>query len=357
MIDRVQTLRNFLKENRHKFDGFFITKPENRAYLSAFTGSFGYLLVTLDDLVLFTDGRYVEQAAAQSPGWSVVRLARPFEENVVKELKRLNISRLGFEAEHLSYADFNYWKDALPSVHWEPTQGIIARFRWNKDPAEVALIRRAVEIASQAFEEMLGDLKPGQTEREVASRLEFNMRKHGADAIAFDTIVASGQRGALPHGRATDKVIQAGELVTFDFGARYDGYNSDITRTVAVGKPTDRQREIYNLVLEAQLAGCEAVKPGAICREVDQVSRGYFEKNGVVEYFLHSLGHNLGREVHETPFLTPPDSTPIEEGMVLTIEPGLYIQGRGGVRIEDDLLVTKNGAEILPKISKELIIV
>jgi Xaa-Pro aminopeptidase len=356
MNQRLDQMRAYLNQNGDKFEGFFVSKPENRSYLSGFTGSFGYLLITPQDAILFTDGRYVEQATSQAPGWTVVRLQRPFEQAVAGELKRLNLRRLAFEAEHLTFGDYTYWSGSLENSEWFPTQGVISGFRQRKGPEEVAQLRQAVAIADKAFEYLLGILKPGMTEREAAAELEFAMRKYGADAIAFDTILASGWRGALPHGRASDKKIEKGELITVDFGARFESYNSDITRTVVIGQPTERQRQIYDLVLGAQLAGCEAVRPGVSCSEVDGVSRKYFENAGVVEYFLHSLGHSLGREVHETPFLTPTDTTPLEPGMVVTVEPGLYISEWGGVRIEDDLLVTASGAEILPRSPKELII-
>ena len=356
MNERLSRIRAYVNENLDKFEGFFVTKPESRAYLSGFTGSFGYLLITPQEAVLFTDGRYVEQAAAQAPGWTIVRLQRPFEQNVIPELKRLNVVKVGFEAEHLTYGDYQFWTQAMPETQWLPTQGVVAHMRWRKDPAEIETIRKAVDIADRAFADILGLIKPGMTERDLAAELEYAMRKHGADAPAFDSIIASGWRGALPHGRASDKVIAKGEMITFDFGARYQGYNSDVTRTIVLGQPTDRQREIYKLVLEAQLAGCEAVRPGVAANTVDAVSRQYFEKAGVVNYYLHSLGHNLGREVHEAPFLTPTDPTPLEADMVLTVEPGLYISEWGGVRIEDDLLVTSSGAEILSRTTKELIV-
>ncbi len=356
MNERVSQVRAFLKENADKYEGFFVTKPESRSYLSGFTGSFGYLLITPQETVLFTDGRYVEQAANQATGWTIVRLQRPFEENIIPEIKRLNLSQIAFEAEHLTYADYTYWMEALPGTEWLPTRGVVARLRQRKDADEIAAIRQAVEIADKAFEYILGVLKPGKTEREVAAELEFAMRRFGADAIAFDTIVASGWRGALPHGRASDKVIEAGEFVTFDFGARYNSYNSDVTRTVILGQPTERQRQVYDLVLQVQTACCEAVAPGVACNKVDALSREIFEKAEMLPYYLHSLGHSLGREVHETPFLTPSDPTLLEVGMIVTIEPGLYISEWGGVRIEDDVLVTANGVEILPRSSKELII-
>jgi Xaa-Pro aminopeptidase len=358
--NRLTALRDLLKKEGFSYEGVFITRPENRAYFSGFTGSFGYLLITATEAILFTDGRYIEQAALQAPGWKVVRLQRPFEQNVIPEIKRLGLASIGFEADHLSYNDYTSWTEKIKETQWLPAPNLGAKLRQRKDSVEVEALRRAVDIASQAFDRLLGLLKPGMTERDAAAELEYGFRKFGADSVAFDTIVASGPRGALPHGRATAKVIEAGELVTFDFGARIDGYNSDITRTVFVGgdgkQPSERQRQIYNLVLESQMAGVEAVKPGVNAGEIDKICRDIFEKAGLVEYYMHSTGHNLGREVHEAPFLMPNDPNPLEAGMVLTVEPGLYFPEWGGVRIEDDLLVTANGAEILPRLTKELIL-
>jgi Xaa-Pro aminopeptidase len=355
MSERLSRVRAYLAENSDKFEAFFVTRPENRAYLSGFTGSSGYLLVTANDALLFTDGRYTEQAAAQAQSWTIVRIQRPYELSVAKEIESLNIKSLGFEADHITYADYLSWSGKLNAVSWMPTFGDVSKLRQRKDAQEVESIRKAVEIADAAFVHILGFIRPGLTERDVAIELELKMRRLGAERNAFDTIVASGWRSALPHGRASDKVIEAGDFVTMDFGAHYQGYNSDITRTIVVGKPTDRQREIYNLVLEAHTASAAAVKPGARCNEVDSISRQVFEKAGQLDYFLHSVGHNLGREVHEAPFLTPTDETPLEPGMVLTIEPGLYYSDWGGVRIEDDLVVTNDGSLVLPQSPKELI--
>ncbi len=358
MSDRLEALRDKLKQEAANYDGLFISKPENRAYLTGFTGSFGYLLVTPDEAILFTDGRYTEQAASQAPGWKIVLVKRPFEDYMLPEIKRSGVGKLGFEAEHLNFNEYHYWSDKL-QVEFVPTSGVVGRLRQRKDKAEVEAIQLAIDVSEKAFDHMLGLLHVGMSERDAAVELEFAMRRFGADAIAFDTITASGARGALPHGRASEKLIEAGDFVTFDFGARLNGYNADITRTVFVGggkKPTDRQLLIYNLVLESQLAGIEAVKPGASCKGVDDASRAVFEKAGMLEYYLHSTGHSLGREVHEAPFMTPTDTSLLEPGMVLTVEPGLYISEWGGVRIEDDLVVSETGAAILPHLPKELLI-
>ncbi len=357
--ERLQALRTMMKKEAASYDGLFINGSQNRAYLSGFQGSFGYLLVTPDEALLFTDGRYIEQAQEQAPGWKIIRLQRPFEDNIIPEIKRLKLARLAFEADHLTYQEYRHWSEGVKQTEWVAVSGLVAGLRRRKDEVEIEAIRQAVHIAEQAFGHLLGLLKPGMSERNAAAELEFAMRKFGADAIAFDTIVASGPRGALPHGRAGDKLIVAGELVTFDFGARLNGYNSDITRTVYVGggqQPDARQRQIYDTVLQAQLAGIAAVQPGAIASEVDAKSRQVFQEAGLLTYYLHSTGHNLGRDVHEAPFLTSSDHSRLEEGMILTVEPGLYISEWGGVRIEDDLLVTKTGSEVLSTFTKELVV-
>jgi Xaa-Pro aminopeptidase len=358
MQERLEKLRALLSANADKYDGIFISKAENRAYLSGFTGSYGFLIVTPNEATLITDGRYLEQARQQAPGWTVKETKRPHEAYIVPAIKDSGVARLGFEADHMTVNDHDYWRSQANFVEWVNTSGLVARMRWAKDETEVEAIQAAVNIAERALDKVLGILKPGMTERDVAAELEYSMRKFGADSIAFDSIVASGVRSAMPHGRASDKVIGKGEFVTFDFGARLNGYNSDITRTVFVGKqPTDEHRRVYNLVLEAQLAGIEAVRPGATCKAVDDIPRQIFQRANMLKYYLHSTGHNLGREVHESPFLTPTDETPLEPGMVLTIEPGLYIENWGGVRIEDDLVVTPSGNRVLPSFSKELILV
>jgi Xaa-Pro aminopeptidase len=272
------------------------------------------------------------------------------------ELKKLGLKRLAFESDHITVAG---WQSLcqIEGIEWVSEPSPFSGLRRLKDADELAMIKRAVEIADKAFAHLLNFIKPGLTEREVAAELEFTMRRGGADKIAFETIVVSGVRGALPHGKATDKVIQSGELVTIDFGANYSGYNCDITRTIAVGHADSEQRERYRLLLSAQTAACEAVKPGAVCKDVDAVARDIITQAKYGEFFVHGIGHNIGREVHELPFLSVVEEAKLEAGMVLTIEPGIYIPGWGGMRIEDDLFITESGAEILPKSPKELIVV
>jgi Xaa-Pro aminopeptidase len=356
LTTRLERAQKIVRDNEGRYDGFFISNGENRSYLSGFNGSWGYLLVSADRAIILTDGRYTTQAQDQAPDCEVITLVRPYDQTLAKELKQIGFKRLGFESDHMTVAGWQAL-NAIEGITWVSEHSPFQALRYHKDANELAMIKRAVEIADSGFSHILNFIKPGLTEREVAAELEFAMRRGGADKIAFETIVVSGVRGALPHGRATDKVIQAGELVTIDFGAHYGGYNCDITRTIAIGHADKDQRERYQVVLEAQLAACAAVKPGAICKEVDAVARNFIKEAGYGEFFVHGLGHSLGREVHEQPMLNWVDEAKLEEGMVLTIEPGIYLPLWGGIRIEDDLYVTGNGAEVLPKSPKELIVV
>ena len=233
---------------------------------------------------------------------------------------------------------------------------MIEKLRMIKTDDEIRTIRRAAEIADEAFSHILTFIKPGVTELEVSNELEFFMRRLGASESSFDTIVASGKRSALPHGVATGKTIENGDMVTLDFGALYDGYVSDITRTVAVGEPTEELKKIYHIVLEAQMRACSALKPGMTGKEADAVARDYIKDHGYGEAFGHSTGHGIGLEVHEGPGLSFRSDTVLKPGMVVTVEPGIYVPGLGGVRIEDDVLITEDGCELLTSSPKELII-
>jgi Xaa-Pro aminopeptidase/Xaa-Pro dipeptidase len=244
--------------------------------------------------------------------------------------------------------------ESIPNLTLVPVQ--LDTLRMVKDANEVASIRKAVEIADQAFSQILTFIKPGMSEQAVAVELEYYMSKFGSEKTAFDTIMASGKRGALPHGRASQKIIEAGDFVTMDFGAVYQGYHSDITRTICMGAATERQRQIYDIVLQAQLAGVKATKPGKLGRDVDAVSRKVIEDAGFGEYFGHGLGHSLGLNIHEDPRLAPANThTALMENMVVTVEPGIYLPDWGGVRIEDTVLINADGCQILTASTKQLI--
>jgi Xaa-Pro aminopeptidase len=353
MSQRIEKLRKALAEQG--VDAIITESPENRRYISGFTGSTGWAIVSAEHAVFVTDFRYIDQAKAECPGFAVVDHERKPVEAIYQQLKAIGVKKLAFEKK-LSYAVYEAWKEAFSGIELVPTSLLIEQLRLYKDEAEIATIRQAVKIADDAFSHILSFIKPGVREVDVALELEFFMRRQGAESSSFGIIVASGERGALPHGRASEKVIQAGEMVTLDFGALYKGYVSDITRTVAVGEPHPRMKEIYDIVLRAQINGVGKLQPGMSGKEADALTRDLITEAGYAENYGHGTGHGIGLEVHEGPSLSRASTYILQPGMVVTVEPGIYISGLGGVRIEDDVLITENGCEILTKSTKELII-
>lgn len=349
MSKRLAALRSLLTEQN--LAAVIVAKPENRLYLSGFTGSAGFLLVGLNTAKLITDFRYVEQATRQAPDFTIVRHGADIYETLAAEIKAIGGKRIGFESDFATWDAYRRMAEfggELMPLHLD-------KLRMVKDEAELGALRRAVRIADDAFTHILPYIRPGISEQDVALEMEYFMRRQGAEKMAFEIIVASGERSALPHGRASTKTIAAGDFVTMDFGAVYGGYHSDITRTVVVGKATSRQREIYRLVLMAQMAGLAAVAPGRICREVDADARKVIIDAGYGEYFGHGLGHGVGMAIHEEPRLSPVCDVVLAPGMTVTVEPGVYIPDWGGVRIEDTVVVTATGVEILTASGKELI--
>ncbi|MBO8170343.1 MAG: aminopeptidase P family protein [Bacillaceae bacterium] len=351
---RIEALRQALNEKN--LDGIIITSSYNRRYITGFTGTAGYVVITEDSADFITDFRYVDQAEKQAPLFNIVRHTGPILDTVKEVLNQRGIKRLAFEKEHVTFSLYESMKEKLDGVELVPESGMVEKIRAIKDEQEIRIMEEAASIADEAFSHILSHIKPGVTEKEIALELEFFMRKKGADSSSFDMIVASGYRSALPHGVASDKVIEKGELVTLDFGAYYKGYCSDITRTVAVGEPDDKLKEIYEIVRRAQLNGVEHVKAGMTGIEADALTRDIIKEAGYGDYFGHSTGHGLGMEVHEAPGLSPRVDTILQPGMVVTIEPGIYISGLGGVRIEDDVVITEKGCTILTKSKKDLII-
>lgn len=336
-------------------DGFLITSTYNRRYMTNFTGSAGVVLITQKEAKFITDFRYVEQAGKQALGFEIVQHEGLIAEEVANQAKAMGITKLGFEQDHITFALYKVYEAAIEG-ELVPVSGMIEKLRLIKTPSEIKILKEAAEIADAAFTHIAQYIRPGLTELAVSNELEFFMRKQGAASSSFDTIVASGHRGALPHGVASDKVIEKGELVTLDYGAYYNGYVSDITRTVAVGAPSDELKGIYDIVLEAQLRGMAGIKPGMIGKEADALTRNFISEKGFGEYFGHSTGHGIGLEVHEGPALSIRSDTILEPGMVVTVEPGIYVPGVGGVRIEDDVIITIEGNESLTHSTKELII-
>jgi Xaa-Pro aminopeptidase len=336
-------------------DALLVTSGKNRQYLTNFTGSAGVAVITEDKAVFITDFRYTEQAAKQCSGFEIVQHKGGLVDEIAAVVKDLGINKLGFEQDHVTFSSYLNYKTTI-KADLVPVSGVIEKLRLIKNEQEIKILKEATQIADAAFEHIITYIKPGLKELDVSNELEFFMRKQGAVSSSFDIIVASGYRSALPHGVASDKIIEKGEFVTLDFGAYYKGYNSDITRTIAVGEPSDELRNIYNVVLEAQLRGMKGIKPGMTGREADALTRDYITEKGYGEYFGHSTGHGLGMEVHEGPSLSVKSETVLEPGMVVTVEPGIYVAGLGGVRIEDDTIVTESGNESLSYSTKELII-
>ncbi|MFD1018714.1 M24 family metallopeptidase [Thalassobacillus hwangdonensis] len=335
-------------------EALLITSEKNRRYISGFTGSSGAVLVSKDKAILITDFRYTEQAGEQAQGFEVIEHKIPLVEEVAEQVKKAGFSKVGFEKDHLTYAVFEQYQKHI-DAELVPTSGLVEKLRLIKSDDEIKILKDAVAIADKAFDHILGFIKPGMKETDVSNELEFFMRKHGATSSSFDIIVASGYRSALPHGHASDKVIEKGELVTMDFGALYKGYCSDITRTIAVGEISDELRKIYDTVLEAQLRGMRGLKAGITGKEADALTRDYITEQGYGEYFGHSTGHGIGLDVHEGPGLSFRTDTVLEPGMVVTVEPGIYVPNVGGCRIEDDAILTESGNECLSKSPKELI--
>ncbi|THF75920.1 M24 family metallopeptidase [Cohnella fermenti] len=337
-------------------DAILVTNAFNRRYLTGFTGSAGVVLISAEHAALVTDFRYREQAPQQAKGFEIAEHGPGLYGDVAALLAKWGVAKLLIEENDLNHATFLSIQEKLKPIELVLSNGIIEKQRVVKDEAEIAVIQEAADLADRAFGHILGYIKPGVTEESVALELEFFMRKEGASGTSFETIVASGERSSLPHGKASDKIIGSGEFVTLDFGAYYKGYCSDITRTVVVGQPTDRHREIYAIVLEAQLHALANLRPGMTGHEGDALTRDIITRYGYGEYFGHSTGHGIGLEVHEGPRLARNSDTILTPGMIVTVEPGIYLPGFGGVRIEDDVVVTDDGIKILTRSPKELIV-
>ena len=351
--DRLARLRRALPE--HGLDALLLTSPVNRRYLTGFTGSAGLLLVTSDAAHLSTDGRYYERVAREAPAVALVRGGNdPI--GALGPLVPAPGWRIGLEAEHVTLAQRDKLVEKIPGAAWVPVAGLVEGLRMVKSEAERAVMRRALALADAAMEHAWGVARPGMTERELAWRIERFMREHGAEAVAFDLIVAAGENGALPHHTPGERPIGAGEPIVVDIGARVDGYHSDLTRTFTLGPPSDPEVEtIWRLVEAANAAGRAALRAGASGRAVDRAARAVIEAAGHGEHFGHGLGHGVGLEIHEGPRLSPvADETPLPAGALVTIEPGVYLPGRFGVRIEDVARVGEAGAEVLTGVAKPL---
>ncbi len=334
-------------------DVLYVSNPHNVRYLSGFVeGKDAKLVITPEGPVLITDGRYLVEASKQPFPYRILQRRN----ELGKLLSEFFRGRVGFEAEHLSVAALESFKKEFPGLEFVPTQGVFERMRQRKRPPELERIRKAAALTDRGFQHILSYLSPACAE--IGSSLGAGVlpAREGSEGVAFSITVASGERGAQPHGGATQRAIQAGELVTLDFGAVVEGYCSDMTRTVAVGQPSEELHELYQAVLEAQQKALEAVAPGRRGAELDALARDHLEQRGYGAYFTHSLGHGVGLYIHEGPSLSQTSEDVLEPDQVITIEPGVYIPGKGGCRIEDLVRVTDGGFELLSQSPKELMV-
>ena len=335
-------------------DALIVTCPANVRYLSGFTGSNGALLLSPGGCELFTDPRYQLQAAQEAD--CRVHAARgPLLARLMAVAQRKKLHRLGFEKSRVSWDAYNLLAEKLwLGAVLEPVAGIVEELRMVKSPSEIALIRKAMAVCDEALEATLTGLRPGLSEREVAAELDYQMRRRGADGAAFETIVAAGPRSALPHAHPTGNTLRNHQLVLIDVGASRAGYASDMTRTVVLGRAGTKARHLYQAVAEAQAAALAAVRPGVTAASVDRAARSVLRRHGLERAFAHATGHGLGLEIHEPPRLGKREKIRLRAGMVITVEPGAYLAGFGGVRIEDTVLVTAGGVEILSAAGKDL---
>lgn len=341
-------------------DAVLLTCRANRFYAVGFDshGTDGACLIMADGTAYYwTDGRYIEAAAAKISGARVglTDRAHPYEQLVAEAAGRHGVRRLGFDDGAMTVADYNRWREALP-CELVPASALLGALRARKDGEELNRMVRAQRIAERALAEVLNDIRPGVTERFLAARLVFLMRTYGADDVSFEPIVVSGANSSMPHGVPTDKAVAAGDFVTMDFGALCEGYCSDMTRTVAVGHVTEEMAAVYGTVLAAQEAGIAAARAGIPGKELDGVARAVIEAAGYGAYFTHSFGHSLGVEIHESPNASPANGRPLPEGCVVSAEPGIYLPGRFGVRIEDVVQLVSGGCRNLTEAPKALLV-
>ena len=350
---KLLNLRVLMKERG--IDALLITNPYNLHYMTQFTGTAGIAIISEDDAVFITDFRYTEQAEKEIEGYRIVLHSKTIIEEVAVQVKTMQVKVVGFEKDHLTFGLYELYNEKV-AAELSPVSGLVEKLRMVKTSDELAILQKAAKIADDTFGHIISYIRPGISELDVSNELEFFMRKQGATSSSFSIIVASGLRSALPHGVATDKIIESGDFVTLDYGALYEGYISDITRTIAVGQPSDKLKEIYAVTLEAQELALQGIKPGMTGIEADAIARNYITSKGYGEAFGHSTGHGIGLEVHEAPGLSFRTKTILEPNMVVTVEPGIYLPGIGGVRIEDDIVITEDGNVRLTFAPKELLI-
>ena len=350
---RIKNIRNYLSEK--KLDGIIISNEENRFYFSGLRSSAGFLFITMNDLYLFTDFRYTELASSEAPGWNIQKITSRLGW-LPEIIKKLRVSNVGFESEFITVNTFNLIKDTINSSDVEvtliPTTDIVLTLRAVKDEEEIKLLRKAIEIGDKAFEYTEKNIEIGMTEKEVAWIFEKSVREQNAESISFDTIVASGKNAARPHHATGDSKIEANSTIIIDCGAKYNGYCSDLTRTIVIGDAEEKIKNIYDIVHMAQLSAIDLVKVGMTGEECDSIARKIISEAGYGDFFGHSLGHGIGLDVHENPNVGPRSKYIIQNNMPFTVEPGIYLQGWGGVRIEDIVIIIDNKTQVISKAKK-----
>lgn len=342
---------------KYDLDSLLISNLLNVHYLSGFRGSAGTLLITEQESFFYSDFRYMTQAKEQVKGFAICEVVRDSTSSIAEQLKRYELHKLGFEASTLTFNQYLTYKNGLKGAELIPITEESAYIRMVKTKEEIKQLQKPIHVNKLAFDKILPKIKVDLTEEEIAFMLEFEIRNNGGEKLSFDTIVASGYRGALPHGRASSKKIKNGELVTIDFGNVVDAYCSDETCTIGIGKLDQKQKEIYTIVKDAHDFAIEKIKPGKKGKEIDKIARDYIDKKGYGKYFGHSLGHGIGLAVHERPMVSQASEDILEENTVFSIEPGIYIPDWGGVRIEDLVQCTPQGGKVLSEIDKTLKII
>ncbi len=343
--------------NKAGVHSVWLTSNENRYYFSNFRGSSGSLFITQEEAFLLTDFRYIDQAENESPFFTILNHKRQEIDEVIRLMDKHSCGTLGLELSNLNAQQYLQITERSPQVCFRGIDDELDDVRMLKDADEIQSLQQAIDICDQAFEHITSFIEPGITEKDIGLELEIFMRKAGAESIKSNHVIASGERSSLPHGQATDRVIKKGDFIKMDIGARVNGYYSDFTRTVVLGEPCEQQKEIHSIVREAQEKSLEAIGPGMTCSEMDRIGRSIIESYGYGENFGHSLGHSIGLALHEKPVMRATDDTVLQPGMVITVEPGIYIKGFGGVRIEDLVVITEDGHTNLTQATKDLIVI
>ena len=352
--DRIDKLKTKLaKEN---LDGMYVTNLTNVRYLTGFTGSAGSLLILENEQYFFTDGRYTSQCKEQIKNCQVHIVGSTHYKYIADNQMLPGSLQIGFESDHMNVSTYLQLKEIMSNIQWVHVSGIIEKIAAVKDMLEIDSLKTAIEITDEVFKQIIPELKEGAIEKDIAAKISYLFKMNGAEGDSYESIIGSGWLGALPHARPTDKKFEKGDFVVMDFGALYNGYHADMTRTVVIGEATNRHEEIYNIVLDSQLAGIKSARAGVTGAEVDKACRDIITDAGYGDKFIHSTGHGIGLEVHTYPRISSLNAKPLLENYVVTIEPGIYLEGWGGVRIEDDCWIQKNKCLPLNKSTKEMLV-